>query len=471
MSNQQSTLESIDLGAPPMVRMRQEWHLLGALALPMLAGSLSDITLNLADTAIVGRLGVKQLAAVGTAAAVYSVISQILAASVIGYQITAARRFGSGDRSGVRVALSHAIPVLLSLATLGVILLWLSYPIVNTIARDPQVSALALVFLRYRSFGLLFGISAFLLRTTFDTDRQTRWGMYASLGANALNIPLSYALAFGAGPFPRMGVGGSGLASSIATAISFLFLAIIFAKRRPVAPTTSRRGWEQEEVRNLLRLSGPEMVNAALDYAGNLVFVFIAGLLGVGALAGSRIAYILLLIFFTISMTLGVGVQILAGRAWGRSNLVEVKFHLMEGRLLALGVVSSLGIACALGARELVWLFNLSGQIAESAASAIRVVGLSAPLMVWTACHVGIIRALGHTKWVMYTNVGAVWLIQLPAAWVLGVWLHLGLIGLYLGYGAYFLARAVVSNYLAGRLIVHAGEREGEVVRERVALS
>ena len=59
------------------------------------------------------------------------------------------------------------------------------------------------------------------------------------------------------------------------------------------------------------------------------------------------------------------------------------------------------------------------------------------------------LRALGHTAWVMYANVATVWLVELPVAWIFGVWLGLGLPGLFAGYVAYFVVRSAVSVGLA----------------------
>lgn len=62
----------------------------------------------------------------------------------------------------------------------------------------------------------------------------------------------------------------------------------------------------------------------------------------------------------------------------------------------------------------------------------------------------------------MYINVLSVWAIELPVAWVFGLYLGLGAAGLFTGYFAYFVVRAVWTHLLAHHFMVNA-EREAKV--------
>lgn len=432
-------------------RFFSEGRLLVGVALPLVAASLSEVALNLADTAFVGRLGANGLASVATATAVYSVVVQVLIASAIGYQILAARSFGVGDREKVGNILLHATAVTIPISVIGMALLWFSSPLVSRIISNPEVIEETVAFLRYRSPSLFFFAIALLLRMTLDSARQTRWGMYSAFSANTSNVLFNYLLIFGVGPFPKLGVAGSALGSTLATFLSLLVIVLAFFQTRPVA--RPRFSFRIDRFMKLLRLSSPEMFNSLIDYSGNLVFVALVGMLGVNALASGRVSFVVLMVLLVAALNFGIGVMILLGNSLGKGDLEELRTHLKYDRFVVLALLMVPGIAVAVWPEAIVKLFTPSTQVIQEAAGAVVVVGLSVPLMVWTAVYTGALRAFGRTTWVMYSNLSAVWVVQLPVAWLLGVHLGLGLTGAYLGFAAYFFARALLSNYLLARIL------------------
>lgn len=439
-----------------------DWAAYAGLVWPMIISSLGHLLLSVVDTAIVGRAGTVDIAGVSAAAAVYSVVSQSLGAAIIGYQVIAARRFGAGDHGGVGTAWWHAAALAFPLTLIGLALIWLS-PLTSFVSRDESVLAVANAYLWYRGFGLPLFVLTLLLHSTCDASGQTRWGMYAALLSNSFNIVLTYALVFGPGPFPAMGGPGSGLASSISAGIALSFLvAVSIWKQFPGLLSLPSVRWNWEEAAGILRLSVPELLSSLLDYTGTLVFFALAGRLGIVQLAGSRIAFSVLLVLFTISMCFGNGLQILSARALGAGDRHRVPLLLRNDGLLAVLVVGLAGVAMAAFPVPFARLFTNDAELIAQTLGALRVVGLTTPVMIWATCATGILRALKRSKWVMYINVLSVWAIELPVAWVFGLYLGLGAAGLFTGYFAYFVVRAVWTHLLVHHFMVNA-EREAKV--------
>ena len=161
----------------------------------------------------------------------------------------------------------------------------------------------------------------------------------------------------------------------------------------------------------------PELLSSLLDYTGTLVFFALAGRLGIVQLAGSRIAFSVLLVLFTISMCFGNGLQILSARALGAGDRHRVPLLLRNDGLLAVLVVGLAGVAMAAFPVPFARLFTNDAELIAQTLGALRVVGLTTPVMIWATCATGILRALKRSKWVMYINVLSVWAIELPVAW------------------------------------------------------
>src|SRR3989338_1607275 len=115
------------------------------LTAPMIVRSFTIILLGVIDTAFIGRVSFTALAAVSVAAAVYSVLTQVITSSTSGYQILAARRFGAGERDAVSNGLVHSLIISLPLSFLGCALLWVSPPLINAMVHDLSTVAEALI--------------------------------------------------------------------------------------------------------------------------------------------------------------------------------------------------------------------------------------------------------------------------------------------------------------------------------------
>src|SRR5262245_55013168 len=78
---------------------------IAALGLPFLLGAFSSSISGVIDTAMMGRYGSADLAAVSGASAIFDVLSGVVLASVVGHQILAARFAGRDDPAGIRRSL------------------------------------------------------------------------------------------------------------------------------------------------------------------------------------------------------------------------------------------------------------------------------------------------------------------------------------------------------------------------------
>ena len=140
-------------------------------------------------------------------------------------------------------------------------------------------------YARVRILGVVSLVLTTVYKGYFDGLGQTRAHMWAAIAMNAANIALNYALIFGAGPLPALGVTGAAVASLIST---FIGLAILIAWSRapswraiPVyaASLLSRRtSWE------LIKLSAPSAAAQLFIMSGVLLFLKIIGALDARAI-------------------------------------------------------------------------------------------------------------------------------------------------------------------------------------------
>ena len=163
---------------------REIWQISGPIMLSLLAQNIVGVT----DTAFLGRVGEVELGASAIGGVFYLILFMVGFGFTTGVQILIARRYGEKN-----------------------------YAEIGPIFRASSL------FLKYRVFGLFFATSALLFRSFYTGISFTK---YLSISAGimaVLNIVLDYLLIFGHGGFPKMGIQGAAISSSISEAFALLF--------------------------------------------------------------------------------------------------------------------------------------------------------------------------------------------------------------------------------------------------------
>ncbi|WP_243546541.1 MATE family efflux transporter [Pseudodesulfovibrio tunisiensis] len=190
---------------------------LAGLAVPVLFSLVAEPLTGLADTAFVARLpGSEPVAALGIGTVAFSSIFWAFTFLGIGTQTEVAHSLGRNDRGrAVRVASLASVLA----AAIGVILMIVALPLLDwfslLLGAKGVVVDHAGEYMRYRLLGapgVLVSLACFGALRGMEDMRTPLW---VAVSMNVLNILLDWALVFGVGPFPAMGVAGAAVASSI----------------------------------------------------------------------------------------------------------------------------------------------------------------------------------------------------------------------------------------------------------------
>jgi MATE family multidrug resistance protein len=187
-----------------------------SMSLPVLLSLVAEPLTGLVDTAFVARLGAESLAALGVGTVTLSGIFWVFNFLGIGTQTEAAQAYG---RQEFNLASEIGGSALVLAALIGLLLVVLGLPFVPFVSRVMGASGavydLSSQYIQVRLFGapaVLLTIAAFGI---FRGIQDMRTPFYVAISINTLNIILDPLLIFGYGPFPRLGVFGAGLASTI----------------------------------------------------------------------------------------------------------------------------------------------------------------------------------------------------------------------------------------------------------------
>lgn len=207
---------------------RQIWR----IAYPILISLLMEQMIGMTDTAFLGRVGEVELGASAIAGVFYIVIFMVAFGFSIGAQILMARRNGEGEYLEIGRLFYHGIYFQCAVAIVMFILSYFFSPIIlKRIISSPEIYEAAISYLHWRVFGALFSFNAVMFRAFFLSTTQTKTLTLNSIVMVLSNVVFNYLLIFGNCGFPRLGIAGAAIGSSLAEAVSLIFF-IIYTRRR-----------------------------------------------------------------------------------------------------------------------------------------------------------------------------------------------------------------------------------------------
>jgi len=260
--------------------------------------------------------------------------------------------------------------------------------------------------------------------------------MLVTLSINFINIGVSLPLIFGLGPLPHLGVVGAACGNIVARLVGAVVLTSIVWRGRRGLSIAGRQGWRPRwtAIKRLVDIGLPSMMESLFRSGGMTIFAVVMVSLGTTAYASQQVANI----FWQMTLFPGFGFSTAALTLTGQS----LGARLPERAALATWVatractiwMTSMGIVYFFFGPLLVIPFSAGDpHIASIAAHALKVLTFSMPIQATGLVLAGSLRGAGDTRWPMFSTGASMWFVRIPAAYIFGVVLGLGIPGAYLG--------------------------------------
>lgn len=199
---------------------------------PILISLLMEQMIGMTDTAFLGRVGEIELGASAIAGVFYLVIFMIAFGFSIGAQIMIARRNGEENYRDIGGIFYQGVYFLLAMAAVMFTLSRCYSPyILRNIISSPHIYDASISYINWRVFGFFFSFVAVMFRAFFVGTTQTKTLTLNSVVMVLSNVVFNYILIFGKFGFPKLGIAGAAIGSSLAELVSVVFFVIYTWKR------------------------------------------------------------------------------------------------------------------------------------------------------------------------------------------------------------------------------------------------
>jgi putative MATE family efflux protein len=413
------------------------------MVLEMVMESLFGIV----DVFFVARLGADAVATVGLTESILSVIFGVAMGLSMATTAMVARRIGEKDPEGAAVAAVHSIGigvvVALVIAAAG---FWLAPHLLGWMGASPSIVATGSTYTRVMLGGVVSIFLLFLINAIFRGAGDAAIAMRTLWIANAINIVLDPCLINGWGPFPRLGVTGAAVATTIGRSTGVLYqLAKLLGGRGRVKVHRRQIKLDTEVLQRLVRVSLNGMLQFLIATASWLGLVRIAAMFGSAAIAGYTIAIRILIFAILPSWGLANAAATLVGQNLGAGKPGRAERSVwLTGfyNMIFLGCVAVLFIAFA---ERIIGIFTNDSAVVPLGVACLRFVSYGYVFYAYGMVMVQAFNGAGDTLTPTFINFFCYWLFQIPLAYTLAIKSGMGANGVFLAIAISESALAVVA--------------------------
>lgn len=192
------------------------------LALPIMATGFIQMAYTLTDMAWVGRLGSRELAAVGAVGIIIWITSSLALIGKTAAEITIAQSIGSRDIDKAKRYASHSVTVSALLGVVFATLLFAGAPaIVSFYNLEDDIAAMAVNYLQIVGLGIPFYYLSYTFSGIYNGAGRTVIPFYLMSLGLVCNIILDPLLIFGIGGFEGLGTRGAATATLLSEVLVF----------------------------------------------------------------------------------------------------------------------------------------------------------------------------------------------------------------------------------------------------------
>lgn len=404
------------------------WPIFIEISLYMLMGS--------ADTLMLSQYSDNSVAAVGVSNQLLNLLIVMFSFITTGTTIVIAQLLGAGRKQeATQVAYVSLGTNFLISFVISLLMFVLAVPILTMMGLSSELMPDATVFLQI--VGLLSFIQALIMTYSaiLKSYGFTRDTMYVTIGMNLLNVAGNYLVIFGPFGFPVLGVMGVALSTSFARLIGLTAMILIVRHRIGLRFSFKRMFYIQRtHLKKLLKIGIPS-AGEQLSYNGSqMIITLFITFMGTQALAAKVYTQNLMMFIMLFGAAISQGTQILIGRLIGAKEFDAAYRRCMKSLYWAIAISLLSSTALSLSSTHLLTFFTSNSEIIQIASLLLILTIILEPGRSFNMVIINSLRAAGDAKFPVYMAMISMWGIGLPIAYLLGIQLEMGLIGVWISF-------------------------------------
>lgn len=416
-------------GAGPDTRaiLRATW----ALAWPVVMEQALAMVSQVVDMAMVGRLGPEAVAAVGLSMQPFFLINALFMGLSVGTTALAARAVGAGNMEEAGKVTGQSVLVSL---VLGALISYVGFIksswIITFMKADAPVRALGSSYVRAMMPGMLlffvFTVATGALRGAGDT----RTPMMINFAIQVVHVVTNYLLIFGNLGFPRLGVAGAGISTSISRILGGISILVVISRPKSKLVVDWRKVVAEFDWRlfgRILNIGVPAMAERVLTSSGQIAYARQVAGLGTLSYAAHSLALNVESFSYMPGMGFAVAATALVGQRLGAGDPEGAEKSALLSMRMGMLTMGTMGLLFFMFPGPFLRIFTDDPRVIAAGIPLLRIVAFTQIPESLGFVIPGALRGAGDTRVAMYVTVAGIWGVRLSLTYVLMHWFGLGL--------------------------------------------
>lgn len=414
------------------------------LAMPMIFGNLGQTLIGATDVFVASKHSVDTLASISIANSILFCTYIIGIGLMSGISIVLANF--RGNRSATKKFYTSSISLSFILSSIFCLVSLATIPLVDKLGFEAGLVPSIKEYMFICSFSF-FGMYLYQsIKEFLQAHEIVNFPNAILVVALIFNAFFDFALVFGFGFIPALGVKGLAVATLVTRTLMGLVLLIYSFRLLKLDDI-----FDNDFVKQVLKIGYPIGFALLLEFLGfNIITILIGRESGILASTNSIIITILS-INFMVPLALSNALAIKVGFYNGAKNYLEMRNYSFMGTFLAVLFMGICSIILFFFPAQLIGTFTTDARILEVGVPILLIAALFEMVDGYQISLGGILKGLKMTRTVSICTITGYWVLGLPLGFFLAYKYDMSLMGFWIGLAVSFLCIAVIQQIIIAR--------------------
>lgn len=401
------------------------------LSVPMVLEMCMESLFGVVDVFWVAHLGSDAIATVALTESGLTLLFAIALGMSMAATAMVARRIGEKDAAAASVVAVQAIAIGMAVSCVtGVLGAVFAPDLLRIMGGSESVVRTGTNYTRIILGGSATVFQLFLINAVFRGAGDAATAMRALWIANAVNICLNPLLIFGIGPFPRLGVAGSAVGTTIGRGIGVAYqIAMLTSGRGRMVVRMNQVRLDFGVMWRLCRLSFGGTFQFLVQMASWIGIIRIVAFFGSAAVAANTLAIKIIVFAILPSWGMSNAAATLVGQNLGAGKPDRAERAVWRTGFYNMLFLGGIGLIFIAFARPIVHIFTSDPTIVSMAVTCLRCLSYGYISYAYGMVVVGSFNGAGDTFTPTVLNLICFWACEIPLAYFLAFQAGMGPIG------------------------------------------
>ncbi len=411
------------------------------IALPIIMGNLGFILIGAGDVLVAGHHSTDTLAAISIATAITNCI-QTFGVGLISSVSPLLSNF-RGEKKSAKKYFYPTIRFAMILAFIIMLAVLAFIPVIDYLHFAPKLVPMIKEYMFITAFATFGAYLHSALKEFLQAFEIVVVPNLITAIAVFLNIALCFAMVFGFGPIPSMGVVGLAVASFIIRYfMGFALLIYCFTLMN------FKDHKDFEYYKSLIKIGIPISCAVMVEFiAFNSIAILMGRVDGVYA-AAQNLVCTLTTISFMVPFAVSNAIAVKVGFANGAGNIKDLKRYSFVGIVICTGFMMLSALIFSSFPHFLVGLFSQDANLIKISVPILYILSVFQVFDGLQVSLAGIFKGMKRTGVVLLSNFIAYWLISIPVGYTLAFHYHLDLKGFWIGLASAAMILCVIMSIM-----------------------